>query len=176
MHGGRHYVVYWDAYTFAEWTAAESDYRRQLQAELARERDLKERTIDAVRPGDEAGERSHNLQGEHTVAGDFQGRKWRHASDGGWFSWELKTLPDQPLQLCVTYWGSDVGREFDILVDGVRLATQKLQDNRPSQFYDEVYEIPARSTAGKPKATIRFQARPGGLAGGVFQCRVLKKR
>ena len=58
MHGGRHYVVYWDAYTPAEWAAAESECRRKLRAELAREKDLKERTIDAVSPGDEAGERA----------------------------------------------------------------------------------------------------------------------
>jgi uncharacterized protein len=174
MHGGRHYVVYWDSYTPTEWAAIEAEHRRKLQMELARQQDFQRRTIDAVSSGDEASERAHNLQGDHTAWGEFQGRRWRHAVEGGWFSWELKTA-GTPIQLCVTYWGSDVGRQFDILVDGVKVATQKLQNNRPSEFYDEVYDVPLQSTSGKSKVTVRFQGGPGGIAGGVFQCRVLKK-
>ena len=61
--------------------------------------------------------------------GEFSNRRWRHATDGGWFSYNLKVLPDQPQELLVTYWGSDGGgREFDILVDGQKLATQKLRE------------------------------------------------
>ena len=86
----------------------------------------------------------------------------------------MKTAAATPLELCVTYWGSDVGREFEILVDGVKLATQKLQNNRPSELYDEVYAIPKNWTAGKAAVTVRFQGRPGNIAGGVFECRVLK--
>ncbi len=175
MHGGRRYVVYWDAYSPAEWAAAQSQARRKRQAERARAKDLKERTIDAVSPGEEASERQHKLEGDHTAWGDFQGRKWRHATDGGWFSWELKSAAGKPQQLCVTYWGSDVGREFEILVDRRKLATQKLQNNRPAELYDELYDIPEQWTAGKSMITVRFQGRPGGLAGGVFGCRLLKK-
>ena len=118
--------------------------------------------MDCVNPGEEQNERDHKLQGERTAAGDFGGRKWRHATDGGWFSWELKVLPDQPQELWVTYWGSDGGnRVFDILVDGEKIATQRLENNRPDQFYDEVYAIPAEMTKGKDRVTVRFQAQPG---------------
>ena len=84
------------------------------------------------------------MHGEQTAAGDFGDRKWRHATDGGWFSWQLKVLPDQPQELWVTYWGSDGGnRIFDILVDGQKIATQRLENNKPDKFYDEVYRLPA---------------------------------
>ena len=75
----------------------------------------------------------------------------------------------------VTYWGSDGGnREFDILVDGTRVATQKLQNNKPDTFYDETYSIPPELTRGKQAVTVKFQAHPGRWAGGVFEVRVVK--
>lgn len=171
MHQGRRYVVYWDAYSPAQWAAVEAE----RQAELAREKARAARTVDAVAPGDEPNEREHHLQGDRTAAGDFGGHKWRHATDGGWFSWDLKTLADKPQELQVTYWGSDTGRQFDVLIDGVKIARQKLNNNRPGVLYDEVYEIPKELTAGKDKVVVRFQAQPGGTAGGVFGCRVLRK-
>jgi hypothetical protein len=172
MHGNRHYVVYWDLVRPAEWQAKEEQYK----AETARQKELDTRTVDAVSPGDEQNERDHNLKGERTQAGEFGGRNWRHATDGGWFSWEMKVLPDKPQELRVTYWGSDGGnRVFDVLIDGVKLTTQRLQNNKPDQFYDETYPIPADMTKGKESITVKFQARPGGWAGGVFGVRVTRK-
>jgi hypothetical protein len=85
-------------------------------------------------------------------------------------------LPDQPQELHVTYWGSDGGnRVFDVLIDGTKLATQRLQDNRPGRFYEEVYQLSESLTKGKEKVTVKFQAHGGAWAGGVFGLRVLKK-
>jgi len=126
--------------------------------------------------GIQRSERQHAMKGERTAAGPFGGRQWRHAADGGWFFYEMKVLPERPVELLVNYWGSDAGgREFDILVDGMKIATQKLERNRPERFYDEIYPIPADLTKGKDKVTVRFQAHPGRTAGGIFDCRILKK-
>ena len=133
------------------------------------------RTVDCVNPGFDQQERDHKLAGERTDAGDFNERKWRHAPDG-WFSWEMKVLPEEPQELRVTYWGSDGGtRTFDILVDGTKIATERLDAKHPEEFYDEVYAIPEGLSKGKSKVTVRFQAQPGNTAGGVFQCRILAK-
>ncbi len=115
MHGKRHYVVYWDRFTPEQWQAKEAEYQAQIEpAEAAGSPHHR-----LVNPGEEQNERDHKLQGENTDSGDFNERKWRHATDGGWFSWELKVLPDQAQELRVTYWGSDGGnRIFDILIDG----------------------------------------------------------
>jgi len=172
MHGNRHYVVYWDAYSPAQWRAKEEEYK----AELARQKELDARTVDLVKPGEEQNERDHNVRGEMTGSGEFGGRKWRHATDGGWFSYDVKVLPDQEQELSVAYWGSDGGnRVFDVLIDGMKLATQRLQNNRPGKFYEEVYQLPKSMTKGKEKVTVKFQAHSGAWAGGVFGLRVLKK-
>jgi hypothetical protein len=171
MHGGRSYQVYFDRFTAAQWKEKEADYA----AELARQRALAARTVDVVVPDREQSERDHKMSGEHTGAGDFGDRKWRHATEGGWFAWQLKVLPDQPQELWVTYWGSDVGnRVFDILVDGQKIATQRLENNKPDKFYDEVYPLPAGLLSGKQTITVKFQAHPGAFAGGVFGARVMK--
>jgi hypothetical protein len=95
--------------------------------------------------------------------------------DGGWFAWDMKVLAGQPQELRVKYWGSDTGdREFDVIVDGRKLATLKLDSNKPGEFYEEAYPIPVGITQGKNKVTVRFQGHPGKLAGGVFGCAILR--
>ena len=171
LHGGRPYMVYFDQFTPAAWQTKEKQY----EAALAAQRQLEARRVDEVNPGEEQNERDHRFKGEKTNAGDFDGRKYRHAPDGGWFSWELKVLPGQPHELRVTYWGDDVNRRvFDLLVDGVKLATQKLERNKPGQFYEESYPLPATMTQGRDKITLTFQAHPQCTAGGVFGVRLLK--
>ena len=171
MHGGRRYMVYFDVFTPQQWREKEKSYK----AELIREKELQARTVDEVRPGDRQNERDHNLQGEKTASGVFSDRRWRHATDGGWFSYEVKVLPDQPQELSVTYWGGDSGnRVFDILVDDAKIATDRLENNRPGEFYDAVYPLGESTTKGKSKITVKFQAQPNSWAGGVFGVCILK--
>jgi DUF1680 family protein len=170
VHGERPYAVYWDRFTPAEWQRREEAYLE----EQARLRMLEEQTVDVVHPGEQQSETDHSLQGENTNSGDFGGRKYRHAMDG-WFSYDLKVLSDEPQELWVTYWGSDGGgRVFDVLIDGVKLVTQRLEQQHPDRFYDEVTRIPPEMTRGKNRVTVRFQAHPGNYAGGVFGLRVVK--
>ncbi|MCR4413807.1 MAG: glycoside hydrolase family 127 protein [Thermoguttaceae bacterium] len=167
----RPYHVYWDVLDEAQWKARCAEY----QAEMAREKALAARTVDRVVIGDRDSERAHRLEGLRHASGPFGGRHWRHAGDG-WFSYELKSLPDQPVEIFCTYWGSDVGaRVFDVLVDGTKIATQKLDRNKPESFFDQIYPVPTELTKGKAKITVRFQAHPGNTAGGVFDLRVLRK-
>jgi len=156
-HGDAPYIVYWNALTTAEW-----------QKKLAQDRAMTLRTVDRVQPGNEVDERAHALRGEGTSTGT---PGWRHAVDGGWFSWQMGTRPGQPAELRVKYWGGDAnGREFDILVDGKFIAAQKLENNRPGELFEEIYPIPQEITQGKSRVTVKFQAHLGKVAGGVFGC------
>lgn len=168
----RRYTVYLDVFTEEGWAKKEAEIRAEREREAA----LAARTLDVLRIGEMQPERDHNLQGERTGAGEAFGRKWRHATDGGWFSFDMRVDPDRPVELICTYWGSDGGgyREFDILVDGAKIATQKLENNAPNRFFDAVYPIPANWTRGKSQVTIRFQAHPGKWAGGVFGVRTVR--
>ncbi len=171
MHNKR-YAVYWDLLTEQQWLERETNYRKDLD----RLRRLEALTVDFVQPGETQPEREHNMQGERTDAGEHAGRKWRHARPGGWLSFDLKVQPDQPVSLVCSYWGSETGpREFDVLVEGVKIATQSLQNDKPGEFFDVMYAIPEDLTRGKSKITIRFQPHTGNTAGGFFGVRVIRK-
>ena len=167
----RRYSVYWDRFTPREWETRQAAYR----AEQQRLKELEARTVDRLAIGEMQPERDHHVQGDHTSAGEALGRKWRHATDGGWFSFELGVLPDAPTELVATYWGGETGqREFDILVAGQKIATQKLLRNQPDQFFDVTYPLPEALTRGRTNVTVRFQAHPDNWAGGLFGARILK--
>ena len=166
------YIVYWDVLTDAQWKEKQEEHK----AEMERRKALEARAVDRVEIGKAESERGHNLQGEKHGAGAAFGRHWRHATDGGWFSFEMKALPDAPVELLCTYWGGDAGgRTFDVLVDGTKLATEKLEGKRPGKFFDQVYALPPDLTKGKEKVVVRFQGHPGRTAGGVFGCMILRK-
>ena len=166
----RRYSVYWDLFTPETWQARQAEY----EAEVARQKALEARTLDFFQPGEMQPERDHDLEGERTGAGEAMGRKCRHATGGGWFSFTLAVRPDEPTQLVCTYWGSDAGRVFDILIDGEKLATETLDNSRPNHFFDKIYALPKRLTRGKTKVTIKLQAHPGNTAGGVLGVRMVK--
>ena len=165
------YMVYWDLFTEDQWQRKQALFKE----EQARQQELERLTIDSVQPGFEQNERDHKQGGVSTAFGDFGERKWRDARDGGWFSYELRVQPDTPQSLACTYWGSDSGgREFDILVDGVLLAPQVLNNNDPQKFFTVKYALPAVAVANKSHITVRFQAHAGRMAGGLFGCRIVK--
>jgi hypothetical protein len=132
--------------------------------------------VDLMRIGEMQPERDHNLQGQNTSAGEAMGRKWRHATDGGWFYFEMKVDAAKGNELLCTYWGSDVGqRNFDILIDDTKIATQRLENNQPGQFFDVSYAIPKELSRGKEKVTVKFQAHPNNSAGGLFGASLLRE-
>ena len=174
LTGSRRYAVYWDIFTPKQWEDRKTEYRaeRERQARIVAD------TIDSVAPTMQS-ERDHGMKGENTEAGTCGPhdavRSWRHAYEG-WFSYELKVPSDSRVELICTYWGSDVGnRTFDVLVEGNNVGTQTLDNNRPGRFFDVAYPVPEEITRGRTKVTVRFQAHPGNLAGGVFEARIVRK-
>jgi hypothetical protein len=139
---------------------------------LEKQRQIEARTVDSVRPGEEQNERDHNEKGEKSDSGDFGDHFYRDAAEGGWFSWDLKTLPGQSQDLVLTYWGEDRGRQFDIVVDGQKLATERLTASHPGVYFDQVYPLPSTLTQGKEKVTVRVQG-SNTWVGGVFGVRVM---
>ncbi len=165
------YSVYWQVYSTEEWKKVESE-RAAMEA---RRKALEARIVDDVKPGEQQSETDHNLKGQGTRSGDFRNLKWRDANNGGWFSYELKVLPEVPMILQCTYWGSEEGgREFDVLIDDTKIATQTLGNNKPNEFFAVEHPIPAELSRGKEKVVVKFKAHDGRTAGGVFGCVMLK--
>jgi hypothetical protein len=133
------------------------------------------RQIDFVQPNDDASERAHNQRGERTGHGPLGDSGWRDSQPGGWFSWDLKVLGDQPLTLSVTYWGSDDGgRSFEVLVDDQVVGSEELHARSPGSTFEVTYAVPEALTKGKDHVTVKFRARGNNMAGGVFGVATLK--
>ena len=166
-------IVYWDYYTTKDWAKRKVAYEEAKKLK----KDLENRTVDIMRIGEMQPERNHNMKGEKTSTGSLGENKWRDAKDGGWFSFDMKLADAAVAQnLVCMYWGSDAGREFDILVDGKPIATQSLNNSKPNQFIYEEYKVPAELIQNKKSVTITFQAHTGSRAGGLFGCRIVKAK
>lgn len=167
------YAVYWQLSDQASW----EKQRQEIEAAERIARELDERTIDRVRIGEQQPEIDHDLKfDKSTSGGGPQGRRFREARDGGWFSYVMKLPPaGTPVVLYAVYWGRDSGREFEIQVDGVAAATQSLRGGKDDYFGVE-YALKPELLTGKDKITVRFQSKPEGIAGGVFDVRVLRAK
>jgi hypothetical protein len=168
----QHYAVYWRRLTPEGWELEAA----RLRAAEERRRALEAATVDFVQPGEMQPERDHDFQGDRTNHGEHRGLRWRDAYRGGWFSFRMKGTGDAtPLRLVCTYWGDDTGdREFDILVDDVKVATQVLDRNKPGEFFDVAYDLPAEVTKGKGAFRVKFGSTNPKTAGGVFGVRIVR--
>ncbi len=165
------YIVYWEKVTNEQYKKLGEEIMKKEKFQ----QEINNRTIDLVQPGVQGSELEHGLIAEKSGYGPMGEEHWRDASNEGWFSYELKVLADEPVELYCTYWGSDQGnREFDILVEGVKVATQKLENNQPGELFSLYYPVPFDLTRGKSKITVKFQSAPGKIAGGLFGIKILK--
>ncbi|MBE0337342.1 glycoside hydrolase family 127 protein [Paenibacillus sp. 23TSA30-6] len=168
----RSYTVYWDLFSKEEWASTEAEYRTALAYQLQLER----LTVDVVQPAEMQPERDHAFTGEHVSLGSIYNRKYRDTWPGGWFSFVMKILPDEPVQLAVTYL-KDADRpylDFDIIADGQILEEGKLESEEMNKFETFVYELPLSVTAQKDEVTIQFKAHPLGKVAKVTGLRVIR--
>jgi hypothetical protein len=167
LHDAR-YVIYWPLFTPAK-------YEAELQRLAATEKErlaLEAATVDRVVPGEQQSEVDHGFKGEQTNNGRFRERSWRDAR--GWFSYELRVPKDHGAELMVTYWGDDRDRRFDVLADGKPLADVHLDGSRGSTFFDVRYPL-SNAADADGRVTITFRAKPGSIAGGAFDVRVIRR-
>jgi uncharacterized protein len=94
----------------------------------------------------------------------------RDARAGGFFEFDVKVKSGTVLQ--ATYWGDERPREFDILIDGKPLAHQKLDADKPGNFFDVEYPIPDELVRGKASVRVKFQPIPKNTAGPVFGVKI----
>lgn len=170
LHHQRH-NIYWQSFGEDEWE------QRKIELEKASviRKDFEARMIDEVRTGEPQPETDHHLKSDRTRSGSYHGIAWRDALEG-WFSYEVKVLPNHPVILRCTYWGKDTGGEFDILVDGVIITSKKKNGVKIDDFITEEYPIPAQLTQGKDRVTIKFQAGKKSTVNRVFGIHLLKAK
>jgi len=167
----QYYSVYWDYFTNADWNARQAEY----EAEKKRAKEIEEKTIDNFRIGEMQPERDHNLKAsERSYISDAVGRMGREARRDNYFSFEMKLNQVMNCNLLLTYIGDDKDRKFDILIEGVKIATEDWKGGKTGKFYDVEYKIPADLVKGKDKIIVRVEANYGKTAGRVFGARIIK--
>ncbi|RYX85184.1 glycosyl hydrolase [bacterium] len=157
----KRYTVYFPTATSQEFTAQKAE-RAALLA----------RTLDEVQPGVTASETAHNFRGEKSGTDNI---KWRDAASGGFISYDLKSDPNAPLDLLLTYWGADAGRNFDVLIDGQVVGSEALRGEGGSKPVNRTYQLTKELTSGKNKLTLRLQPKEGSTAGGLFGVKLMKR-
>jgi uncharacterized protein len=163
----RRSALYFKRFTDAAWVSEEAAFL----AEQARMKDIAARSVDTMFLGEMQPERDHNLVSELSYPASYRGRNGRDARSGGYFEFTMKTRPG-PLILQATYWGDERRRDFDILVDNVKVATQHLENDRPGKFMDVDYPLPEALTRGKASVRVRFVPHDRSSAGPVFGVRI----
>jgi DUF1680 family protein len=171
VHDAR-YMMYWRVAQPEKY----EDILAGIKAEEQRKLLLDQQTIDRVIPGEQQPEADHNIRTEQSQAGVFRDVYCRYAQAPGWFSYDLRVDPKEPLELVVRYWGQETGnRKFDILVDGKILVTENIAGkwNRDN-FVDMRYPLPAEMLKDKKIITVCFKAHPGNSAGGIYDLRIVQ--
>ena len=163
----RRSAVYFKRFTDAEWTVEEAAFT----AEQVRLRDIAARSVDVMFLGEMQPERDHALMSENSYPVTYRGRQGRDVRSGGYMDFAMKVKPG-PLLLQATYWGGERARDFDILVDNVKIATQRLDNDRAGKFFDVDYPLPEGVTKGKASVRVKFVPHDGNTAGPVFGVRL----
>ncbi|WP_343615126.1 glycoside hydrolase family 127 protein [Novosphingobium sp.] len=163
----RRSAVYFKRFSEAAWKTEEAGFL----ADQARMRDIAARSVDVMHLGEMQPERDHSLTSDLSYPLTYRGKNGRDARGGGYFDFAMKVKPG-PLVLQATYWGSERKRSFDILVDGVKVVTATIDNDRPGKFFDAEYPIPEALTKGKTSVKIRFEAHDRETAGPVFGVRI----
>lgn len=174
------YAIYWNVMDEESYT----NFDNKEQEEFRR---LQEHTVDAVITGEQQPEVEHQMQSQNSNVGysNIVKESWRDSRDGGFFSYQMKVDPIEKVYLMVTYFGNDsnllvdgqwLKREFSILVDGEKIATQTLNHEQPDQLFDIIYDIPQSLTTGKEKVEVKFTAEQDKVAGGVYHVRIINTK
>ncbi len=166
----RYHTAYWDRFTPKEWKKNKNRYLAQIEGF----KNLEERTVDYFQPGEMQPERDHAFEGENLKVVEYEGIKGRKAEDG-WFTFEMKVLPDHPMALTEKYWGNISGDDkavFDIYVENEKIATRIIHWH--GSFFEVTEQIPEHLTKGKEKVKISFRTSPGFQAGPLCGIRMIR--
>jgi uncharacterized protein len=130
--------------------------------------------LDRVFIGNASSESSHSMKVDRSDNG-VNIENWRHASDGGYFQYTMKTGGNTNLAVRVRYWAHEAGeRSFYIIVENQTIATENVvgkfrNEKTPQEFYNIDYPIPAALVQGKESIVVKFQGIDEyQIAGGVY--------
>lgn len=168
LHDSR-YMVYWPRSTTAQQSLLRVELAKAEEARLA----LDAQTIDQVAPGEQQPESDHGFKGEGAENGIAPAGRWRHAKQ--WFSYDLNDAKGEARVLRLSFSTTDAGRRFDLVVNGQLVAEIELDASAAQTVYTRDFPLPAELVkAAGGKLHVKFVAKPGSIAGGLYGLRLLR--
>jgi hypothetical protein len=164
----RRTAVYFRRYAAAGWAAEEDAFA----ADRARMDALDAHAVDMLYLGTSEAEQAHGLVGPSETL-RYRGRDSRLARKGGWFEFRMQCA-EGPMTVQAMYRGDERNRRFRVLVDGVAIASERLEGARGECFFEQDYPVPVELTRGKRTVIVRFEADRDFGTGPVYACRMLR--
>jgi hypothetical protein len=161
-------AVYFRRPTPAQWAEAEP----RLEADAKARADIRDRTIDIIRFGEQQPEVDHALRASPGTQDSGNLTVRSRVLNKGSIAFQMATAPG-PLVLQVTYDGSARNRDFRILVDGQEIAHETLPGERTATLNVKAYPLPQALTDGKGKVTVSFEMAANQWAA-MFEARMFR--
>lgn len=169
----RRTAVYFKRYSPAQWSEAQTEAAQ----EAARQAELDRRSIDVARLGEEADEARHRLTSAISYPVSYRRRTGRDARTDGFFEFDMSLegrARADALALRCAYWGGERERHFHVLVNGTRIATQRLDGEHSGRFVEVDYSIPPELLAGRRTIRVRVEPAQASRAGPMFGARLFR--
>ena len=112
------YMVYWPVLSEDQWKERVARQEMEENARVA----LEMVTADKVTCGEQQPESDHFVKMENSSNGDHNGRHWRMARRGGWFSYDMRTRGNEVKFVRIVCTGRE-GSEAKVIMNGAEAGT-----------------------------------------------------
>lgn len=160
------YIVYWPQATEEELVALQEKTEREERESLR----LAGMTIDRVVCGEQQPESDHFFKEENTRAGSMEDVRWREAK--GWFSYTVKTDPEEKVQLYIKYLAEE-NRKTNLLINDSEIGKLPQGSSDAGEVKTVVIDIPANSNKAET-FHLKIAADASSTSHKILELRVLK--
>jgi DUF1680 family protein len=161
-------AVYFRRLTPNQWAEAEP----RLVAEAKVRADIRERTVDIIRFGEQQPEADHALKASPGTQDTGNLTVRSRILNKGSIAFQMAAAPG-PLVLQVSYDGAPRNKDFRILVDGQEIAHETLPGERTAPLNVKSYALPQALTDGKSNLRVSFEMAANQWTA-IFEARVFK--
>ena len=160
------YMVYWPVVSQQDWQAKQEEIAR---AETERQA-IEQATADKVICGEQQPESDHFVKMERVRNGDFNGRHWRMAEKGGWFSYDMRTNSQAVKKLQVICSGNDRS-DASVQVNGKEVGIINPANVRePQTFTFDLSDVKAKEGI----LVVKFSPKSKDVTPRFFEVRLMK--
>ena len=160
------YMVYWPVLSEEQWKERVAAQKLEENERAA----LEMITTDKVTCGEQQPESDHFVKMENSRNGDNNGRHWRMAGRGGWFSYLLCSKGNEVRFVRVICTGRE-GSQATVTMNGIEAGT--IRTAVPNT--DEIFMVPVpEELATSDQITVSFSAAENGMSPMFYEVRLTK--